>query len=95
VDLLLSIILPLIPIAALWTIVRYGPIRNPWWSRELPIGFALFVGSITFLLGFVGPMMLTPGANQGPLLGILYTGPIGALLGLVWGLVRAARRHGV
>lgn len=82
----------LIPLAALYAIVRYGPIPNRWRKREHPLGFALFVGLISFLIGFVGPMIVTPGANQGPLLGIFITGPIGVVIGLVWGMVRASRR---
>lgn len=93
-DLLLALLFPLFPVVALWVIVRYGPIRSRWWRREHPIGFALFVGGITFLLGFVGPMILTPEANQGPLLGIFITGPAGFCLGLILGLLRASRRRG-
>jgi hypothetical protein len=37
-------------------------------------------------------MIFAPGANQGPLLGVLYTGPIGLLVGFVWGGLRANRR---
>ena len=92
--LLLSLLFPLVPIAALWAIIRYGPIRSRWWRREHPVGFALFLGAITFVVGFVGPIIVTPGANQGPLLGIFITGPLGFALGLVWGLVRASRRQG-
>lgn len=46
---------------------------------------ALLVGGIGFVLGFFGPMVFAPGANQGPLLGIFITGPGGALLGAVGG----------
>jgi hypothetical protein len=95
VDLLLSLAFPLAPIASAWAIVRYGPIRSRWWRREHPIGFGLFVGAITFAIGFVGPMIFAPGANQGPLLGILYTGPLGTLGGLAWGILRAVRRRAV
>jgi hypothetical protein len=48
---------------------------------------ALLVGGIGFTAGFFGPMILTPGANQGPLLGLLITGPLGFLLGALGGLV--------
>jgi hypothetical protein len=92
-ELVLAIAFPLVPIASLWAIVRYGPIRNRWWRREHPIGFALFVGAIAFLGGFVGPMIFAPDANQGPLLGIFCTGPLGFLAGLVWGILRAVRRR--
>jgi hypothetical protein len=55
-------------------------------------GFGLTVGGVAFLVGFIGPMILG-GGNQGPLLGIFYTGPIGTVVGLVWGLLRAAHRR--
>ncbi|MGX5832263.1 hypothetical protein [Mesorhizobium sp. 43Arga] len=45
------------------------------------------LGAIGFLGGFVGPIIITPEANQGPLLGIFITGPLGFLVGLVVGLV--------
>ena len=50
------------------------------------------LGSIGFVAGFVGPIVLTPEANQGPLLGILVTGPGGFLVGLVAGAVSDLRR---
>ena len=92
-DLLLGLLFPLAPIASLWLIVRHGPIRNRWWRHENPIGFALFVGAIAFLAGFLGPIILAPEANQGPLLGIFYTGPLGTVVGLGWGLLRAGQRR--
>jgi hypothetical protein len=42
-------------------------------------------GAIGFTAGFFGPMILAPDANQGPLLGIFITGPLGFLLGGVGG----------
>lgn len=57
---------------------------------------ALVLGLIGFVLGFVGPMIVTPDANQGPMLGIFITGPLGFVLGLLAGGVREllARREG-
>jgi hypothetical protein len=46
----------------------------------------LALGALGFAAGFFGPLVFSPDANQGPLLGILITGPGGALLGLVLGL---------
>lgn len=43
------------------------------------------IGSISFILGFAGPMIFMPESNQGPLLGLFFTGPIGFVLGLVSG----------
>lgn len=45
----------------------------------------IITGSIGFILGFFGPIIFNPSANQGPLLGIFITGPIGFLIGLVGG----------
>jgi hypothetical protein len=61
-------------------------------------GAALF-GVIGFVAGFVGPMIFAPEANQGPLLGILITGPagflVGAVAGLVYGLAKSRNRGGM
>ncbi|MBY0560482.1 hypothetical protein [Hyphomicrobium sp.] len=53
--------------------------------------WALILGIVGFLGGFVGPIVFTPEANQGPLLGIFITGPLGVVLGAVVGLVIAVR----
>jgi len=79
-------------VAAVWLSVRHGPFRNRWWRGETVPGFALVVGGLSFLAGFVGPMVFAPDANQGPLLGIFITGPAGVVLGLLWGGLRALRR---
>ena len=52
----------------------------------------LAVGALAFALGFFGPIWLTPAANQGPLLGIFITGPLGLVLGLLLGAWRERRR---
>lgn len=54
-------------------------------ARSVLLG-AVVVGSVGFVGGFFGPMLLAPGANQGPLLGLFVTGPIGAVVGAVGGL---------
>jgi hypothetical protein len=46
-------------------------------------GFIL--GGIAFVAGFIGPIILKPSANQGPLLGIFFTGPIGFVVGTAAG----------
>ena len=55
-------------------------------------GMTALVGGVAFLAGFVGPMLVTPDSNLGPLLGIFITGPLGAvagaLLGLIFGFAR-------
>lgn len=46
---------------------------------------AFVVGAIGFAIGFFGPILLTPQANQGPLLGLFITGPAGGVLGAIGG----------
>lgn len=53
--------------------------------RMFRMGF--IVGGVGFALGFFGPILLQPEANQGPLLGIFITGPGGFLLGCAYGLI--------
>src|SRR6266567_6671745 len=48
---------------------------------------AVIFGGIGFTGGFFGPIIFTPGANQGPLLGIFITGPAGFVLGGIAGFV--------
>lgn len=45
--------------------------------------WVLCLGVTGFAAGFFGPMILAPGANQGPLVGILLSGPAGVALGLL------------
>jgi len=56
----------------------------------------LVVGGVAFLAGFVGPILLMPGANQGPLFGIFVTGPLGCVVGTAGGVIAAKlkRRNG-
>jgi hypothetical protein len=54
---------------------------------------ALLLGGIGFSAGFFGPIAFAPEANQGPLLGIFITGPIGFVLGGLVGLIYWAVRH--
>jgi len=61
--------------------VSRGSVRPP-----LVVWVAL-PAALGFVAGFLGPVVLNPGANQGPLLGIFITGPGGAVLGLFAGLV--------
>jgi hypothetical protein len=56
-----------------------------------PLLYAIVAGGVGFAGGFVGPMIFDPTGGNGPLLGIFITGPGGALLGFVVGLVMDAR----
>ena len=53
----------------------------------------MLVGSVGFGLGFVGPLVVMPSSNLGPLLGILITGPLGFVAGalgmLTWATLRS------
>lgn len=53
---------------------------------------SIVAGSIGFAGGFFGPILLSPESNQGPLLGILVTGPLGVLLGPVIGVATLVRK---
>src|SRR5262245_19721435 len=46
---------------------------------------AVITGGVGFAGGFFGPIIFAPGANQGPLLGIFITGPLGFVFGAVGG----------
>ena len=45
------------------------------------------LGFTGFIIGFIGPLLIDSYANQGPLLGIFVTGPIGYLAGLLGGAI--------
>ena len=50
------------------------------------------VGLAGFVLGFIGPMIVVPEANQGPMLGLFITGPGGAVVGFVYGVIASLLR---
>ena len=54
--------------------------------------WTIVLGAVGFVCGFVGPMVFSPDANQGPMLGLFVTGPGGALLGAILGLIVGAVR---
>jgi hypothetical protein len=56
-------------------------VRKPGFRWPLLLGTAGLAG------GFLGPLFFVPEANQGPLVGVLISGPAGAVLGLVLLLV--------
>ena len=57
--------------------------------RKMGLAFrgGVIIGGISFLAGFLGPIVLTPQANQGPLVGIFITGPIGFVVGIIAGYI--------
>lgn len=48
---------------------------------------AAIVGAIGFIGGFFGPIIFAPDANQGPLLGLFITGPLGVVAGAIGGYI--------
>jgi len=70
-------------IVAYFTWKRTGNLTNGLVSHILIGG--LVIGGISFCAGFFGPMIFDPGANQGPLLGLFITGPVGFVVGLIAG----------
>jgi hypothetical protein len=68
-------------------VLRQGPPGRGkavgWWCATM----TGIVGVVSFLIGFCGPLIFSPDSNQGPLLGILVTGPLGAIVGAFCGVV--------
>ena len=54
---------------------------------------ALILGGLGFAVGFFGPIILNPEANQGPLLGLFFTGPLGFVVGGIGGFVLWLKRQ--
>jgi len=63
-------------------------------KKNLGFKWPLIVGGFGFLAGYIGPIILAPDANQGPLLGIFITGPLGFFAGLIlWFLSAMMKWH--
>ena len=89
--------LPILVIAVLsWFFVASGEGSQLRQSQALPYAArgALLFGLVAFVAGFAGPMIFTPHSNQGPLLGILITGPLGVVIGTIAGAIYGATRRG-
>jgi hypothetical protein len=71
--------------------IRYGGSARVQLFFQQGVRWGLIVGGVGFALGFFGPMILAPQANQGPMLGIFITGPLGFLVGTLYGVFRAWR----
>jgi hypothetical protein len=70
-------------------LLNYGAFGERWRGTvRRAVRPGLILGGIAFAAGFLGPIVFTPEANQGPLLGIFITGPIGFLVGLIYGVIR-------
>ena len=71
---------------------RYGASPTLRQRMTYAMRWAFGCGAVGFALGFFGPMVFAPSANQGPMLGIFITGPLAFVCGLIWGLVAGRRR---
>jgi hypothetical protein len=83
---LTAVVSPAIGGAVVWVLWKRRD--QPWDGlRPMMSKWALIIGGIGFAGGFFGPMIFAPGANQGPMLGIFITGPLGFLAGAIVGAV--------
>src|ERR1700720_4776625 len=78
-----SVLVALLVARYIW--MQTGSSRSGFF-RFVALG-SLLTGAIAFSVGFFGPIFFMPHANQGPLLGIFITGPLGFILGGVGGAV--------
>jgi hypothetical protein len=62
-------------------------LRNDETRMKFALVYGICVGAVCFLIGFIGPIIITPDSNQGPLLGIFITGPCGFILGIIIGII--------
>ena len=71
-------------VPSLWSRMAYAP---AWAAAG-----AVLLGVTGFIIGFFGPIYFQPWANQGPMVGIFVSGPLGVLLGaVIGGALRIAR----
>ena len=92
---LMALGLPVWPSQAISMVMAAGVGRYVWLRTDSAqaglinsIGLgAVSVGAVGFVGGFFGPIIFMPEANQGPLLGIFITGPLGFILGGVAGAI--------
>jgi hypothetical protein len=79
----------LVALAAILAWLGWWFVIRGWRTVEARLRWALLggivVGGLGFIIGFFGPLLWAPDANQGPLLGIFVTGPIGFVIGAVGG----------
>ncbi|MFL5327614.1 MAG: hypothetical protein ACJ8C4_01760 [Gemmataceae bacterium] len=68
-----------------WANALIGHIPESRARMRTVIRAASLVGGIGLVGGFVGPLILMPNANQGPLFGIFISGPIGFIVGALGG----------
>jgi hypothetical protein len=87
-----SLVIALVGAAAVGRYVWVRTASVPTGLASAVLTGAFVVGGIGFAGGFFGPIVFSPGANQGPLLGIFITGPLGFIAGAIGGAVYWAVR---
>jgi hypothetical protein len=65
-----------------WFALRGNSIESLVHMKLVVVG-GLILGVVGFAAGFFGPIIFSPKSNQGPLLGIFVTGPLGFVVGTV------------
>lgn len=78
--------------ALCWWFALRGHIAESRERMRFAVLCGIVLGGIGFVIGFIGPLILAPDANQGPLLGIFVTGPAGFVLGVVIGWIYVCLR---
>lgn len=73
-----------------WFAIR-GHLAESRRRMATALGAGFLFGAIGFTAGFFGPILLAPEANQGPLLGIFVTGPLGFVFGAMVGWLYSLR----
>ena len=73
----------------LWWYALRGHLEESRARMRTTVIGGFILGGIAFAAGFFGPIVFAPDANQGPLLGIFFTGPLGFVLGCAGGLLYA------
>jgi ABC-type Mn2+/Zn2+ transport system permease subunit len=86
----LVLFIPLI-VAAVIAAYVWTHVDNAEFSARKILLCATVFGGVGFAGGFFGPLIFAPDANQGPLLGIFITGPIGVVIGIAYGLIKSWR----
>ena len=73
--------------AAVWVWRKVGTAARS--ILQTTLQWAVVIGAVGFCAGFFGPIIFTPQSNQGPMLGIFITGPLGFIAGGVLGFIYA------
>jgi hypothetical protein len=75
-----------------WWFALRGHIAESRVRMRFTVIGGLLLGGIAFAVGFFGSIILVPGDNLDPLLGVFVTGPLGFVLGAVMSWLYACLR---